>query len=136
LENHDTPARCNCRARSYHGKPGARALSSAIDQKHRAAIIFFSRLPRTLRAVVPRYFFHFSDGRRRFSDAIGQDLSGIAAARRHAVAQVRELKIAMCHPGIQDLSGWTLVVTDESGKTVFELAFDNRAGGRLSASEL
>lgn len=83
---------------------------------------------------MPRYFFHFSDGIRRFSDATGQDLSGIGAARRHAVAQVRELKIAMCHPGIQDLSGWTMIVTDQDDRTVFEVAFNNRvsAGNPLS----
>jgi hypothetical protein len=81
---------------------------------------------------VPRYFFHFSDGKRRFSDATGQDLPGIAAARRHAVAQVRELKIAMCHPAIQDLSGWTMSVTDENDKMIFEIGFDSRAfGNRL-----
>lgn len=90
-----------------------------------AAVIVFSRLPRTL-SFVPRYFFHFSDGQRRFSDATGQDLTGIAAARRHAVAQVRELKVAMCHPGIQDLSEWTMIVTDANDKTVFEIGFDSR----------
>jgi hypothetical protein len=74
--------------------------------------------------VVPRYFFHFSDGKRRFSDEAGHDLSGIAAARTYAIRQVRELKAAMCDPGIQDLSGWTMTVTDAREKTVFEVGFD------------
>jgi len=32
----------------------------------------------------------------------------------------------MCDPYIQDLSGWMMVVTDASGKTVIELNFDNK----------
>jgi len=73
---------------------------------------------------VPRYFFHFSDGKRRFSDTAGHELRGIAAARAYAVKQVRELKAAMCDPGIQDLSGWTMTVEDAREKTVFEIGFD------------
>jgi hypothetical protein len=73
---------------------------------------------------VPRYFFHFSDGKRRFSDTVGQELRGLAAARQHAVRQVRELKLAMCDPHIQDLSGWSMTVADARGGTVFEIGFD------------
>lgn len=73
---------------------------------------------------MPRYFFHFSDGKRRFSDTAGHDLHGIAAARSHAIRQVREIKAAMCDPGIQDLSGWTMTVEDAGEKTVFEIGFD------------
>ena len=73
---------------------------------------------------MPRYFFHFSDGQRRFSDDTGQDLSGLSAVRSHAVRQVRDLKAAMCDPGIQDLSGWTMTVVDNTDRTVFEIGFD------------
>lgn len=73
---------------------------------------------------MPRYFFHFSDGKRIFSDETGQELRGLASAREHAVAQVRDLKAAMCDPHIQDLSGWTMTVADPSGKAVFEIGFD------------
>ena len=73
---------------------------------------------------MPRYFFHFSDGKRRFSDTTGRELSGMAAARAQAVEQVRDLKAAMCDPGIQDLSGWTMTVVDGGDRTVFELPFD------------
>jgi len=75
---------------------------------------------------VPRYFFHFSDGTRLFSDDVGQELHGLAAVRQYAVAQVRELKGAMCDPHIQDLSGWTMTVADLDGKSVFEIGFDMR----------
>jgi hypothetical protein len=73
---------------------------------------------------VPRYFFHFSDGKRRFTDTGGYELSGIAAARTHATNNVRDLKAAMCDPGIQDLSGWSMTVLDADGQTVFEIGFD------------
>jgi len=79
---------------------------------------------------VPRYFFHFSDGKRQFSDTTGLELSGMQAARAHATRQVRELKAAMCDPHIQDLSGWTMMVVDAGGRTVFVLGFDLRARPR------
>ncbi len=74
--------------------------------------------------MVPRYFFHFSDGKRRFSDAQGQELSGMSAARAHALRQVRDLKAAMCDPGIQDLSGWSMTVVNAQDMVVFETGFD------------
>lgn len=73
---------------------------------------------------MPRYYFHFSDGKRRFSDEAGRELSGMAAARDNAVKQVRDLKAAMCDPGIQDLSGWTMTVEDARKQVVFEVGFD------------
>lgn len=73
---------------------------------------------------MPRYFFHFSDGQRQFSDSSGRELSGIQAARAHATQHVRDLKVAMCDPHIQDLSGWTMMVVDAGGRTVFVLGFD------------
>ncbi len=76
---------------------------------------------------MPRYFFHFSDGTRQFSDTTGRELSGMAAARAHAVEQVRDLKAAMCDPDIQDLSGWTMTVVDARDRAVFELSFDRKA---------
>jgi hypothetical protein len=75
---------------------------------------------------VPRYFFHFSDGKRQFTDDTGEELSGMAAARAHATKHVRDLKAAMCDPYIQDLSGWTMIVVDASGKNVIELSFGRK----------
>jgi hypothetical protein len=76
---------------------------------------------------VPRFYFHFSDGKRQFTDDVGFELSGLAAARKHAAQQVRELKAAMCDPYIQDLSGWSMSVADAKGVIVFALGFDLRA---------
>jgi hypothetical protein len=75
---------------------------------------------------VPRFYFHFSDGKRRFSDGAGHELNGMAAARAQAIKQVRELKAAMCEPHIQDLAGWSLTVVDANGKTVIEIGFDGK----------
>ena len=80
---------------------------------------------------MPRYFFHFSDGERHFSDDVGHEFGGLAAARRHAVTQVRELKAAMCDPHIQDLSGWTMTVADRNGRSVFEIGFDLKPPRRV-----
>lgn len=81
---------------------------------------------------MPRFYFHFSDGKRQFTDAVGSELSGLAAARKHAAEQVRDIKAAMCSPHIQDLSGWSLNVTDIKGDTIIELGFDLRAVVRQS----
>lgn len=75
---------------------------------------------------VPRFYFHFSDGKRQFTDTVGSELSGLAAARKHAAHQVRDIKAAMCSPHIQDLSGWSMSVTDTKGETVIQLGFDLR----------
>jgi hypothetical protein len=73
---------------------------------------------------VPRYFFHFSDGKRQFTDDSGKELSGIAAARAYATEHVREMKAAMSDTEIHDFSGWTMTVVDGAGKAVFEIGFD------------
>jgi hypothetical protein len=73
---------------------------------------------------VPRYFFPFSDGAHQFTDDTGYELSGLRAARAHAIQHVRELKAALCERHIQDLSGWSMSVIDANGRTVFTLGFD------------
>jgi hypothetical protein len=73
---------------------------------------------------MPRYYFHFSDGKRTFTDSTGIELTGIAAARSHAIVQVRDLRVALCEPRIQDWSGWTMTIVDAKGKTLFEIGFD------------
>ena len=82
---------------------------------------------------MPRYFFHFSDGTRNFTDSTGQALSGLRAARVHAIRHARELKAALCDPHIQDLSGWTMTVVDARGNPVFVLGFDLRPRGPAPA---
>lgn len=83
---------------------------------------------------MPRYFFHFTDGRRVFGDADGREFVGLHAARAHATRQVRDLKAAMCDPHIQDLSGWSMTVTDTAGRTVFVLGFDMKPRAEPAAA--
>jgi len=73
---------------------------------------------------MPRYFFHFSDGKRTFTDSIGVELTSIAAARTQAGQQIREMRDGMSEQGISDWSIWKMTVVDLGGKTVFEIGFD------------
>jgi hypothetical protein len=73
---------------------------------------------------MPRYYFHFSDGKRTFTDSIGVELTGIAAARSQVIAQIREMRGALSEHPLQDWSGWTMTVVNAEGKTVLEIDFD------------
>ena len=73
---------------------------------------------------MPRYYFHFSDGKRTFTDSIGVELTGIAAARSQVTAQIREMRGALSKRTLQDWSGWKMIVIDTKGKTVLEVGFD------------
>ena len=75
---------------------------------------------------MPRYYFHFSDGKREFADTVGCELRGLAEARVHSAVQVRDLKAVLCAPSLADLSGWSMRVADTGGKTVYEIGFDLR----------
>jgi hypothetical protein len=73
---------------------------------------------------MPHYYFHFSDGKRTFTDSIGVELTGIAAARSQITAQIREMRGALFELTLQDWSGWTMTAVDATGKTLFEIGFD------------
>jgi len=62
--------------------------------------------------------FHFSDGERIFTDAIGLELVGIAAVRKRVIKQVRDLKGSQSEHHIQDWSDWKMLVVDAKGKSV------------------
>ena len=72
---------------------------------------------------MPRFFFHFGDGKRTFTDSIGVELMGIAAAREHARAQIHEMKTGMSELTFQNWSGWKMIVIDAKGQEVFEVGF-------------
>jgi hypothetical protein len=73
---------------------------------------------------MPRYFFHFSDGKLTFTDSTGVEFAGAAAARAHTTRQIREIKGALCERQIMDWSGWKMIVANTDGKTIFEAGFD------------
>jgi len=71
---------------------------------------------------MPRYYFHFSDGKRTFTDSIGVELTGIAAARSQVTAQIHEMRGALSERTLQDWLGWKMTVVDTNGKTVLRSA--------------
>ena len=73
---------------------------------------------------MPRYFFHFPDGKRRFTDSTGFELTGLPAASAHALVQARDLRSVLTEPRIQEWAAWKLIVTDTNQATVLELGFD------------
>jgi hypothetical protein len=73
---------------------------------------------------MPRYFFHFSDGKVTFTDSTGVEFAGAAAVRAHTTLQIREIKGALSECQIIDWSGWKMIVCNTDGKTIFEAGFD------------
>ena len=73
---------------------------------------------------MPRFFFHLTDGKRTFTDANGVELKNIAAARRHLVSHIRELRGTLSDKGIYKWSEWTVVVEDENKKMHQKMGLD------------
>jgi hypothetical protein len=69
---------------------------------------------------MPRYYFSIANGR-TFDDVDGLDLADEAAARLEARGFAGDLM--RMEPGRRDWSGWSIKVTDESNKPVFDLSF-------------
>ena len=76
------------------------------------------------KAPMSRFFFHFSDGTRTFTDTTGIELAGIAAIRKHARAQIRDMVSVITERNFQDWAGWKMIVLDAFGKTILEVSFD------------
>jgi hypothetical protein len=73
---------------------------------------------------MPRYFFHFTDGRQQFTDSTGVELPSIEAMRQHAMQQIRELRDAIPSVKLQNWSHWKIVVVDNVGNTAYKIGFD------------
>jgi hypothetical protein len=73
---------------------------------------------------MPRYYFHFSDGKHTFTDKVGLELTGFADLRSRVVGHIREIKGSLSDHRIQDWTDWKLVVTEESQVTILEVGFD------------
>jgi hypothetical protein len=74
---------------------------------------------------VPKFYFHFSDGRRTFSDTQGVDLTGLGALRREAVRQIRDMKAAQLESGVHgSWPDWTVIAVDAGGAPVLHMTFD------------
>ena len=73
---------------------------------------------------MPRYFFHFGDGKHNFTDSTGIELAGVANVRAHAQIQIRDMRAAPANGRVQDWSGWEMSVLDHAGRIVLVLGFD------------
>lgn len=73
------------------------------------------------------YYFNFTDGKRTFTDGVGLELRGLAAARMEARKQIREMRICMSEE-VNDWAQWKIFVADTRGRTVFEIGFDLMSG--------
>jgi len=73
---------------------------------------------------MPRYFFHFSDGKSTFTDDIGTDLAGLGNAKKLAISQMRDWKSKQSAGEIREWSNWKMIVVDANGKIVLEVGFD------------
>ena len=58
-------------------------------------------IPSRYEVPIPRYFFHFSDGKHTFTDAAGVELNGSVAAKAHAIGQIREMRDAQSERALQ-----------------------------------
>jgi hypothetical protein len=77
---------------------------------------------------MPRFYFHFSDGKRTFTDSTGIELDGIAAARAHAADQIRDMRATLTEGSLQDWTGWKMIVADATGNMACEVSFDLTPG--------
>lgn len=74
---------------------------------------------------MPKFYFHFSDGQRTFSDTLGVDLTGLAALRREAVRQIRDMKATQLESGAHgSWPDWTMTAVDARGTPVLHMGFD------------
>jgi hypothetical protein len=74
--------------------------------------------------VMPRFFYHMTDGKRTYSDDIGVELEGLAAARKHLVSHIRQLRGTLSDKGIRNWSKWAVIVSDDKNKTLQVTGFD------------
>jgi hypothetical protein len=72
------------------------------------------------RRVMPRYYFHLTNGTQVLDNHKGLDLPGDAAAREDAVVLARGLKHGAAMPG-WDWAGWLVVISNEQGRQIDEI---------------
>ena len=73
---------------------------------------------------MPRYYFHFSDGKHVFSDSIGLELTGLADIRDRVIKQIRTVKSSQSEHSVQDWADWKMNVVDANGNLVLEVGFE------------
>ena len=74
--------------------------------------------------VVTRFYFHIHDGTHAFLDDGGLDLPGDTAALTEARQAAWALMYDLRHE-VSDWSAWTVEVTDETGRSLSTLPFND-----------
>ncbi len=81
-----------------------------------------------------RCYFHLVNGRERLTDPHGIKVTNLAMAHAEALRAVEELREEFD----LDMTGWSLVVADGAGRSLFEISLDEPNGqacpARLLAS--
>ena len=80
---------------------------------------------------MPRYYFHFTDGKHACSDATGLDLPNDEAARNEARLEAWDLWNDPC--GGRDWRMCTIQVADEKGRNVISLPIDFRWKSKVAS---
>jgi len=76
--------------------------------------------------TVTRFFFHFSSRDQFVADPIGRELAHIGAAHRHALLLIEKAVLLFSHE--LDWSGWSIGVSDTTGRTLLNVLFPRHLG--------
>ena len=71
---------------------------------------------------MPRYFFHLTNGSRVVSDLDGVDHENNESAHLEAIEMASELLKESKATG-HNWEGWSVIVRDQNGKTIWEVKF-------------
>jgi hypothetical protein len=75
---------------------------------------------------VTRFFFHFSSRDQFVADQKGRELEHIGAAHRHALLLIEKAVLLLSHE--LNWSGWSIDVSDSTGRTLLNVLFPRHLG--------
>ena len=78
-----------------------------------------------------RFFFHFSSKHKFVRDPKGRELRDTGAAHRHALLLIEKAVLLLSHE--LDWSGWSINISDATGRTVLNVLFQPGLGKYTSA---
>ncbi len=68
-----------------------------------------------------RCYFHLVNGHERLTDPHGIKVPNLAMAHAEALRAIEELREEAFEP---DMTGWSLVIADGAGRSLFEISLD------------
>jgi hypothetical protein len=80
-----------------------------------------------------RFFFHFSSKHKLVRDPKGRELEDIGAAHRHALRLIEKAILLLSQE--LDWSGWSIEVSDATGRTVLTVLFPPALGKYTSMQQ-